>query len=211
MQPDAGPDPDWTRFVVIAVPAAGFVSLVAALVVHARAGDETFRCADGPCALGSGGSWFLTGVAVFAPIVAVAGFAWTRHLHLADRLGPFSYRRIPDGEEILEGLAVLLAGLVSWWLLRNGPRIVAIDVGFPNNQLLGRLGRRPLGQPYVPTRFTWFFVGALLSAPFAFSMGSMIGREWYGRNRRRSFDRDLETLAAGSGESEAEAGDEADD
>ena len=32
------------------------------------------------------------------------------------------------------------------------------------------------------------FFGLILAAPFAFSLGSMLGREWYGRVRRRTQD-----------------------
>ena len=164
--------------------------VVSTSIVHARAGNEIFLCADGRCELGSGASWALTGVTVAGPILAVAGFTWSRSLHQRDRLGPFSYRQIPDGEEILEGLGVIVAGLGSWWLIRNGSQSVALEVGFPNDMLTDRLGVDEAGRPLVPARRTWFLVGALLGAPFAFSLGSMIGREWFGRQRRRAYDAD---------------------
>ena len=38
----------------------------------------------------------------------------------------------------------------------------------------------------VPSRLTWFTVGAVLGAPLMFSFGNMVGREWYGRKRRQA-------------------------
>jgi len=172
-----------TRLLLRLVPAAVASSLLLVWIVQSRGGDEVLLCETGRCSLGSGASWVLTGAAALTPFVALGGFMWSRRLHLADRLGPFSDRRIPDAEEILEGLAVVLAGFVSWWLVRNGWKIAAVDVGFPNDLLRGRLGIDDRRWTLVPTRSTWFLVGMVLSAPFGFSFGSMFGREWYGRER----------------------------
>lgn len=181
-------------FVAVALPAVGLVALFLTWQVHRRAGDESFICDTGAvCALGSGGSWLLTGVTLTGPFVALLGFAWSRWLHRRDKLGPFSPRAIPDSEQMVEVFAVLGAGLATYWLLGNGASIEAADLdqlGRPNSWLIdGRdiASDEPV-DAFVPTRFTWFQIGTILSAPFAFSLGSMLGREWYGRQRRANQD-----------------------
>lgn len=183
-------------FALRALPVALIVGLLLTWMVHRRAGDEQLICATGEiCSLGSGGSWLLTGVALPGALVALAGFAWSRHLHRRDRLGPFSRRAIPDGEQILEVISVLAAGWFSWWLIRNGGSIEAADIdelARPNSWLIEARDIRsdePIDR-FIPDRSTWFLVGAVLAAPFAFSLGSMIGREWYGRIRRSAQDAD---------------------
>lgn len=190
-------------FIAKVLPIATLISLVLTWQIHSRTGDETFLCDGASCRLGSGLSWLLTGAAISSPFIAALGAAWTRRLHQRDRLGPFSLRAIPDAEQIIEVLAVLAAGLGSFWLLRNGPMIDAVsvdDVGPPNNWILDA---RELSDEFdtntlVPNRTNWFMIGAVLGAPFAFSLGSMIAREWYGRLRRRTQldedDRDDEVI-----------------
>ena len=80
---------------------------------------------------------------------------------------------------------MLGAGLITYWLLLNGPSIEAVEVR-QVNQLATSLRefRLEAGEPVtnlVPSRLTWFVIGAVLSGPFWFSFGSMIGRELYGR------------------------------
>lgn len=176
-------------------PAAAIASLLLTWQVHRRSGDEQFLCDGVECSLGSSASWLLTGVTMIGPFVALVGFFWSRRLHYQSRLGPFSKRAIPDGEEILEVFAVLAAALISYWLLLNGPSIEAVDIDKPNTWAqnlreyrapdeLTAEQRQSLKE--VPTRFTWFVIGLLGSAPFMFSLGSMLGREWYGRKRRQA-------------------------
>ena len=119
--------------------ASAFTAIVAAVLtwqVHSRLGDETFQCPDvGECTLGSGLSWLLTGAAVPGAILAVLGAAWSRRLHNRNKLGPFVRSYIPDGEQILEVLGVLGAGLFTYWFVRNGPSIepaLPLDIGRPN-------------------------------------------------------------------------------
>lgn len=179
-----------TPFPLKAIPLAAAVSIIATWQIHTRAGDESFVCGDGPCTLGSGASWLLTGVAMTAPLVALLGVAWTRRLHLQQRLGPFEDRAIPDGEEIFEVVVVLLAGLATFWLTRNGPMIEAVPgkVGRPNTWVLNAAEWTSDETPtnLVPSRANWFLIGAILGAPFAFSFGSMLARERYRRLRRRT-------------------------
>ncbi len=177
-----------TPFIAKTLPIAALLSLLLTAQVHGRTGDETFRCDGAPCELGSGLSWLLTGAFLTGPFIAVLGVAWTRRLHHHDRLGPFVPRVVPDGEQIFEVLAVLAAGLVSFWLLRNGPMIEAVRVGRPNSWILD--AREATDEfttnALVPNRTNWFMIGTVLGAPFSFSLGSMIAREWYGRIRRRA-------------------------
>jgi len=180
-----------TPFLTKAVALAVLASLVLTWQVHGRLDDETFVCQSGErCELGSGLSWLLTGVALTGPFIAVLGAAWTRHLHQRDRLGPFSSRVIPDGEQIIEVLAVLVVGLVSYWLIGNGPQIEAVvtKVGRPNSWILDarEIADESSTNKLVPNRANWFTIGMLLGAPFAFSSGSMLAREWYGRLRRQA-------------------------
>jgi hypothetical protein len=183
-------------FIAKTLPIAALISLVLTWQIDARTGDETFLCDGASCELGSGLSWLLTGAALIGPFIAVLGAAWTRRLHQRDRLGPFSSRGVPDGEQIVEVLAVLAAGLATFWLLRNGPMIDAVEVGRPNSWILDarEFSDEFTSNPLVPNRTNWFMMGAVLGAPFAFSLGSMIAREWYGRRRRRTeLDEDYAT------------------
>lgn len=178
-------------FTAKTLPIAALISIILTWQIHARTGDETFVCEGAECELGSGLSWLLTGAALTGPFVAVFGVAWTRRLHQRDRLGPFSYRAIPDSEQILEVLAVLAAGVASYWLIRNGPMIEPADVdsiGRPNSWILDARELRDefTTNTLVPNRRNWFTIGAVLGAPFSFSLGSMLAREWYGRLRRRA-------------------------
>jgi len=181
-----------TRSWPIGAAIAAFTALLLTWQVHARTGDETFMCVDvGECSLGSGWSWLLTGATLTGPWLALVGAAWSRHLHNSDRLGPFSARAIPDGEQIVEVIAVLLAGLFSYWLVRSGPSIepaLPHDLGRANRWALDvrnlRLDDGEAAVTSVPARRTWFILGAVLFAPFAASLGSMLGREFYGRRRR---------------------------
>lgn len=174
-------------FAAKAVPLTLLIAGVLTWQVHRRTGDETFICETGDiCELGSGLSWLATGATLIGPVIAFLGFSWSRRLHRRSRLGPFSYRPIPDGEQMLEVFAVLSAGLATYWLLGNGSMIEAVDVGRPNTWLLDVqdiASDEPVDN-LVPNRTTWFAIGTVLTAPFAFSFGSMLGREWYGRRRR---------------------------
>lgn len=167
------------------LPMAMFSAIVGTWIVHGRTGDETFVCDTGRCSLGSGASWLLTGVTLVAPSVMIVGFLWSRRLHHQGTLGPFAYRPIPDAEQIIEVLGVLAAGVLAWLIATRGPTIEAVEVNAPNSWFEGRVrAEDPTG--LVPARRSWFAIGAVLSAPFAFSLGSMFGREWYARVRRRS-------------------------
>ena len=183
--------------VVVLLPVAITLALIGTWLVHGvvftgadiegtRAGNETFICDSGLCELGSGLSWLLSGAMLTGPLVALLGVLWSRWLQQNDRLGPFSSQAVPDGEQIAEVLAVLGAGFASYWIATRGPTIEAVQVRAPNSWVSGRLDES--GKDFVPTRTAWFLIGAVLFAPFAFSFGSMAGREWYGRIRRRSFD-----------------------
>lgn len=202
------------RFWPIGAAIAVLASLILTLQVHGRTGDETFICEDvGECALGSGWSWLLTGAALTGPFLALLGAAWERRQHYRDRLGPFAHRAIPDGQQIGEVLGVLGAGLLSYWLIRNGPSIepaTPLDIGRVNNWALDvRNFRLEDGAPEVttvPSRFSWFLIGAVLFAPFGLSLGTMLGREFYGRRRRkaqRALDEGGESIDAADSESSA--------
>ena len=132
----------------------------------------------------------LTGVVLTGPLVAAAGMTWSDELGKRGLAGPRAKFAVPDFEQILEGLAVLFAGLITYWLLLNGPSenggeltgLNALANDFRNF-------RREDGTPatnLVPTGFTWFVIGAILSAPFWMSFGSMAGRELIARAERRS-------------------------
>lgn len=180
---------DSTLFLAKACALTTVVAIVLTWQVHSRSGDETFVCDGETCVLGSGASWLFTGMTVLGPVIGLLGFFWTRRLQQSDRLGPFSHRAVPDLEQIVEVFSVLGAGLATYWLVRNGPSIEAIDVGRPNTWVLNlREWTAEDGEAVstlVPNRRTWFAIGAILAAPFAFSFGSMLGREWYGRQRRK--------------------------
>ena len=179
-------------------PISAALAVIAALIltwqVRSRTGEETFECPDvGECVLGSGWNSLLTGMAITGPFIALLGAAWSRRLHNNGRLGPFSYRAIPDSEQIVEVLTVLLAGLFTYWFIRNGPSIEParpLDIGAPNTWALDiRNVRQPDGTAEitsVPSRLNWFIVGTVLFAPFAGSFGAMAGREFFGRRRRKA-------------------------
>lgn len=159
-------------------------------------GDETFICDGSECTLGSGPRWLLTGVAFFGPFLAVAGFRWSEMLERRGRLAPEAKWQIPDAEQILEIVTVILAGLLTYWLVLNGPSTELVEGGRLNGWANDvRNFRREEGTPeteLVPSRLTWFIIGGLLSVPFLFSFGSMIGREWFGRRRRKGHSLDDE-------------------
>ncbi len=131
----------------------------------------------------------LTGAALFGPIIIAAGMTWTDELAKRDKAGPHSKWAVPDFEQILEGVAVLGAGLLTYWLLQNGPSTDGELTGL--NALANdiRNFRREDGTPVsnlVPNGTTWFVIGVILSGPFFFSFGSMLGREILSRADRRS-------------------------
>lgn len=157
--------------------------------VHERMGDETVRCPDAPqteCTVGSGASWILTGIAITAPLLVHLGWRWSARLYRQRKLDPLRRMIIPDYEEILEIVAFVLAVAASVWIVRNGPQFALVDGGFPNSWFGRSLGTRHAGIPLVPTRGAWFVVGALVSAPFTFSLGAALGREWFGHKRRQA-------------------------
>lgn len=178
------------------LPIALIVAVVATRYVHGRYGNEVFICSDGTeCELGSGLSWLLTGFTFAGPFIAAGGFLWSRRLHRRGRLGPFSHRAIPDSGQIIEMLMFLGAIAASYWLLLNGPSIEHVDIGRPNSWVewlrefrapdqMTSEDRQKLVE--VPSRRTWFAVGTLLGTPVMLSFGSMLGREWYGRKRRKA-------------------------
>ncbi len=200
-------------------PVSAAIAVVSAVLLNwqvgARTGEETFVCTDiGDCVLGSGWSSLLTGMAITGPFFALLGAAWSRRLHNGERLGPFSYRAIPDSEQIVEVLTVLLAGLFTYWLIRNGPSIEParpLDIGAPNTWALDiRNVRQPDGTATitsVPSRLSWFLIGTVLGAPFAGSLGAMLGREFYG-NRRRKAQRLLDEGTEENAELVGDVGDE---
>lgn len=183
-------------------PLALIVAFFATRRVRGRFGDETFVCDASTCDLGSGMTWLLSGVTILGPFIAIIGFMCSRRLHHNDRLGPFSYRAFPDAEQILEVLGVLAAMALSYWLILNGPGIeLATSSSDPTlaerpnwfaewlrefraPEVRTAEARDKLDE--VPSRRTWFLIGTLLGAPFMFSFGSMLGREWYGRKRRKA-------------------------
>ena len=189
------------------VPIAAIVAFFATRWVHGRFGDETFICADGvECDLGSSMSWLLSGLTLLGPFIAVAGFHWSRRLHTRGRLGPFSERAIPDGEQIFEVALFVGAIAATYWLLLNGPSIELVDIERPNTWAewfrefrapdeLTAEDRQRLDE--VPSRRTWFAIGALLGAPAWMSFGTMAGREWYGRKRRKAQRNESSTPESG--------------
>ncbi len=185
------------------LPISIIVAFIATRWVHGRYFDETFVCDTGErCDLGSSMSWLLTGISAVGPFIALAGFFWSRHLHHQNRLGPFSSRAIPDTEQILEVLFVIGAMLATYWLMLNGPSIEFVEPtrdltlddrpnqlaqwlrDFRAPDILDADAREKLEQ--VPSRRTWFLIGIILGGPFAYSLGTMLGREWYGRKRRKA-------------------------
>jgi hypothetical protein len=168
------------------LPVAVVIAFITTRVARGWTGTETFLCEGSRCAFDSGATWLLTGVTIVGPFIVVLGFLFARRLHYRDRLGPFSHRAIPDGEQILEVLGIIASGALAYWVLRNGPTIEAIDDGGLNRVAADILGEDDVPSSLVPDRRSWFAIGAILGAPFAFSLGSMFGREWYGRKRRKA-------------------------
>ena len=179
------------------LPVAAVVAFITTRLVRGWTGSETFLCGETDCVFDSGSAWLPTGATVIGPFIAVLGFMFTRRLHYRDRLGPFSHRAIPDSEQILEVLGVLGAGALTYWVLHNGPMTDAVDIGSLSSLAADILGENDVPSPFVPSRRTWFAIGAILGAPFAFSLGSMLGREWYGRKRRQAEGRLATTEPAG--------------
>ena len=189
------------------LPLVAFTTLVLTWQVHARTGDETIRCVDAPqteCTVGSGWSWILTGIAITAPTLVHLGWRWTARLHRQNKLDPLRRLVIPDYEEILEIVSVVVTVAISIWIVRSGPTHGLVDGGFPNTWLGESLGTQARNVPLVPTRGAWFFVGALVSAPFSFAAGSAIGREWFGWQRRRGIE-DVEQTELAAAETPTES------
>lgn len=176
------------RLVRLGPPIAFAIALITTLIVHNRAGDETFLCEGSRCSLGSGASWFFTGITVLGPFFALAGALWTQRSERRGLRGAKGRRLIPDSEEIIEVLWIFAAGYVSYRLILDGPSIEAVDVRRPNTWLGDRIGTGTNGQPLTPSRRTWFLVGVLLSSPFAFSFGGALGREWYAYRDRKELE-----------------------
>ena len=164
--------------------------MVLTFVIRSRFGDEVFVCDGERCSLGSGTKWLATGLSLIVPFLAALGFEWSRMLERRNMLDPTTKWAVPDAEQIFEGLAVLIAGLFTYWLVLNGPASEGVEVRQVNawaNDL--RNFRLEDGEPsttLVPARTTWFVIGAALAVPFFFSFGSMIGREVFGRQRRKA-------------------------
>jgi hypothetical protein len=167
------------------VPLVALATLIAVWQVHARTGDDTIICDAGECDIGSGASWLLTGIALTAPTLVHLGFRWTARQYRSGRLDPLRRITVPDYEEILEIAAVLVTIAISIWIVRSGPHVTLVQGGFPNTWLGEWLGTAERGLPVVPSRGAWFVVGALVSAPFSVALGATVGREWFGRKRRK--------------------------
>jgi hypothetical protein len=198
------------HILVKTLPIAAVIALITTLLVRGWAEANTFLCDESRCAFDAASTWLPSGVTIVSPFIAVLGFMFARRLHYRDRLGPFSHRAIPDSEQILEVLSVLGAGALSYWVLRNGPTIEAVDIGRINVLAADILGENDVPSLLVPDGRSWFAVGAILSAPFAFSLGSMLGREWYGRKRRKAQDQ-LATTDHSDGDGEGDDFESADD
>ncbi len=166
------------------------MAAVLTIVVRSQFGEETFLCDGSRCELGSGTRWLLTGVALFGSFIATAGFRWSSMLERRGSLDPSAKWAVPDAEQILEVLSVIGAGLVTYWLVLNGPSIESVEVRQVNqwaNDLRNfRLEENTASTVLVPSRRTWFLIGGVLSLPFAFSFGAMVGREFFGRRRRKA-------------------------
>ena len=175
-------------FAPVALVITFVIALVLRSIVGAQTGTETFRCESGVCTMDSGLASLLNGATWIGPFIALLGFTWSRRQHHNGSLGPFANRSIQDGEEIFEVFLVLAAGLFTYWYIRNGPSIEAIDIGAPNTWAQSVIDfRREDGVAatnLVPTGGAWFLIGAVLVSPFAISFGTFLGREWYGRKRR---------------------------
>lgn len=196
------------------------VSLALTLLVRSRFGEETFLCDGSTCVLGSGTRWLLTGVAVLGTFIGTAGFRWSSMLERRGSLDPLAKWPVPDAEQILEILSVIGAGVATYWLLLNGPSIESVDVRqvneWANDVRNFRLEENTASTNLVPSRQTWFLIGGVLSLPFAFSFGAMVGREFFGRRRRKAMkaanaqaraDFDAHEAAANAGR-ERDAGDQ---
>jgi len=191
------------------VPVALVITLVTALVlrsiVGSRTGTETFMCESGVCTMDSALASALNGVTLLGPFIVLLGFVWSRRQHKKGRLGPFANRTIQDGEEIFEVFLVLAAGIFTYWYIRNGPSIEAVDIGAPNTWAQSiKDFRREDGVPatdLVPTGRAWFIIGTALVSPFALAFGTLLGREFYGIFRRRdqrTEDREAAETRSGS-------------
>ncbi len=160
------------------------------IVVRSQFGEETFLCNGSACVLGSGTRWLFTGVAIASAFVGTAGYRWSARLERRGRLDPTTKWAVPDAQEIVEVLFVILAALATYWLVLNGPSIERLEVRQVNqwaNDLRNfRLEENTVATDLVPTSRTWFVVGAILATPFAFSFGAMIGREFFGWRRRKA-------------------------
>ena len=183
-----------SRFTTIVLTAAVLTAIFLTFQVNSRTGQEAFICEGGEtCSLRSGWGSLFFGASVTGPFLAALGIAWSRRLHYKGQLGPFVHKAIPDGEQILEVLSVLAAGLFTYWFIRNGPSIEParpFELGHPNSWALDirnfRLEDGARAVTTVPSRRSWFLIGIVLSAPFAISFGTMMGREFYGRRRRQA-------------------------
>ncbi len=166
---------------------AAVIAVVLTIFMRSRFGDEVLLCEGQPCDLGSGTKWLATGLSLIGPFFAAAGFEWARLLENRNMLDPRAKWAVPDAEQILEGLAVLLAGLFTYWLILNGPANEGVDVrqvsAWANDLRNFRLEEGLPETNLVPARTTWFVIGAALAVPFFFSFGSMLGREVFGRQR----------------------------
>lgn len=139
-------------------------------------------------------------MSIVGPVFAAAGYMWTGKLDEHKMAGPTAKWAIPDLEQIFEVIWVLIAALITYWLLLNGPSVEDSDMTGVNslaNSL--RNFRREEGTvptDLTPTSTTWFMIGAILCTPFFFSFGSMIGRELLSRaTKRNGEDRDgLDTV-----------------
>ena len=187
-------------FAPVALVITFVIALVLRSIVGAQTGTETFGCESGVCTMDSGLASLLNGATWIGPFIALLGFTWSRRQHHNGSLGPFANRSIQDGEEIFEVFLVLAAGLFTYWYIRNGPSIEAIDIGAPNTWAQSVIDfRREDGVAatnLVPTGGAWFLIGAVLVSPFAISFGTLLGREWYGIFRRRAQRREDEAAEA---------------
>ena len=169
---------------------ATVLAIVLIVIVRSQLGDETFVCDTGECTLGSGSRWLATGAAFSLPFLATAGFRWSGMLERNDRLDPVAKWSVPDAEQILEVLAVLGAGFLAYRLALGGPSIELDEVGrinqWANDVRNFRLEDGAPSTDLVPSRLTWFLIGSIFMLPFAFSFGSVVGREFFGYRRRKA-------------------------
>lgn len=130
----------------------------------------------------------LTGVVLIGPFIGALGLMFTGYLDSKGLAGQRAKWPIPDLDQILEVAAVLFAGLITYWLIVNGPSTDPDPDGL--NALANDIknfrredGTAPVDD--VPANLTWFMIGVVLSAPFWFSLGSTTGREIVGRRRKK--------------------------